>query len=799
MRQFVSYILLVILVTLYPNVSGEGLRVDTSATGYYNVYVNDNWWIRGSQAFFFVNGDKYTTDGRLGQVGNLTLRNFENDQGKDMIGFWKRITYNYYANDFPIQLTIKSYVEGGVPAVLFGQKFLKDTPGTRAPQNVSVIGGFPNFEFFFPSVANVGYLSFGGSWLGDEAKSMSTYDASNPNGIDIRDGYEGGPLCMFNPTGSALVISPFNQFMSASTWLDNRAFFQGSVHWGIMGTVDFIPAGFEYQTIVYYGEGINNAFEGWGNLMRKWYGKTDLRKSDFTLNHMGYWTDEGTAYYDAPEEGKDYEDTILELKESLKVKNVPYKYIQLDNWLYQRDDNNGTISLTPRNDTVPDGLTFLHDKTGLGIVLQNGFWSNKTSYAQQNGGNFSFLISGSSAIPLGGDFWDYLFSKAKDWGLKVYQQDWMKEQALLINEFHTSLTLGRKWLIDMGLAAQRNGITIQYSGALPRHALQSLEIPAVTQARVSQDFGKSKDQWKIGITSIFANALGLAPFKDSFITNYDAYTNSSGTKLELETIVATLSTGSVGLGDKINTSSFSAARRCCNADGLILGPSKPATAIDAQIMEGAFNTSTGPKGEVWTTYSVIGKYTFGILFASLEGRHNYTMTISDQFGPDFPDSKLYSLGARHYLISVQKGFKISLCCSSVPRFFTNYYTSPVLTVGAKKTEVIILGELWKHVPMSPRRVKSINVTADAVSVTVVGVPGEDLTFVYAVQEEWRYIYWTFDHTKQGVLSLNVSTHFVPTTPVPPTTTPSGSATVSCQIAYLALFSFMVIVRSYASL
>ncbi|XP_046368497.2 uncharacterized protein LOC124143542 [Haliotis rufescens] len=798
MKQFISLILLLLLVTLHQKVSGEGLRVETSATGYYNVYVNGTQWIRGSQAFFFVNGGKYTTDGVLGHLGNLTLRNTEHDQGQDMLGFWKRITYNYYADDSPIQLSIKSYVEGGVPAVVFGQKFLKDTPGTKAPTNVTIIGGFPNFEFFVPSAADVGYLSFGGNWLGDEAKTMAMYNVTNPIGIDLLDGYEGGPVCMFSPTGSAVVISPFNQFMSASMWVNKKGLFRGSVHWGIMGTVDLIPAGFEYQTIMYYGEGINNAFEGWGKLMRKWYGKRDLRSSDITLTNMGYWTDEGTAYHDAPEEGKDYEDTLLELKENPKQKHVPYKYVQLDDWLYERDDNNGTISLTPRNGTVPDGLTFLHEKTGLAIVLQNGFWSNETSYASQNGGNFSFLISGSSAVPLGGDFWDYLFSKAKAWGLKVYQQDWMKEQSLLVKEFQTNLSLGRQWLVDMGLAAERYGITIQYSGALPRHALQSLEIPAVTQARVSEDFGESMDQWKIGITSIFANALGLAPFKDSFISTHDAFTNSSNTRLEFESMVATISTGAVGLGNKIDSDvKFNVAQSCCNADGLILGPSRPATAIDAQIMEGAYNNSMGPKGEVWTSYSVIGKYTFGMIFSSLEGRHKYNVTITDQFGPDFQESKLYNPNFVNSLVSVHKGFKLLLCCSNLPPFFTSVFTSPVLTVGPQKTEVVLIGEGFKHVPISPRRVKSINVTSDAVFVTLVGVPGERLSFLYAVQEEWRTIWWTFDHTRLGVLALNVSTPSVPTSsPLPP---PSGATTVTSQFAYIALLGTMGIVRSHFSL
>jgi hypothetical protein len=57
----------------------------------------------------------------------------------------------------------------------------------------------------------------------------------------------------------------------------------------------------------------------------------------------------------------------------------------------------------------------------------------------------------------------------------------------------------------------------------PRFYLQSLEIPAVTQIRVSDDYGPSSrpDQWAIGDTAILAHAMGLAPFKDAFWSGFE--------------------------------------------------------------------------------------------------------------------------------------------------------------------------------------------------------------------------------------------------------------------------------------
>ena len=50
--------------------------------------------------------------------------------------------------------------------------------------------------------------------------------------------------------------------------------------------------------------------------------------------------------------------------------------------------------------------------------------------------------------------------------------------------------------------------------AWPRHVLQSVMIPTVTQIRVSDDYGPGNNQWIVGDTTILAHAVGLAAFKD---------------------------------------------------------------------------------------------------------------------------------------------------------------------------------------------------------------------------------------------------------------------------------------------
>ena len=52
--------------------------------------------------------------------------------------------------------------------------------------------------------------------------------------------------------------------------------------------------------------------------------------------------------------------------------------------------------------------------------------------------------------------------------------------------------------------------------SLPREVLQSSEVPSVRRVRVSGDYILSKDNWKIGITTLMTDSLGLASFKNVF-------------------------------------------------------------------------------------------------------------------------------------------------------------------------------------------------------------------------------------------------------------------------------------------
>jgi hypothetical protein len=162
----------------------------------------------------------------------------------------------------------------------------------------------------------------------------------------------------------------------------------------------------------------------------------------------------------------------------------------------------------------------------------------------------------------------------------------------------------------MGEAGEKIGINIQYCMSLPRHILQALEIPRVTHTRASGDYAfhliiAKHSQWNIGVSSMFADAIGLAPFKDVFwSTSLQPGAPYRPSPIEVlpdrEILIATLSTGPVGPGDSINYTNVERIMKCCRPDGLILKPDRPLTMINTLISDWASNNSVS-QGELYST------------------------------------------------------------------------------------------------------------------------------------------------------------------------------------------------------
>lgn len=313
------------------------------------------------------------------------------------------------------------------------------------------------------------------------------------------------------------------------------------------------------------------------------------------------------------------------------------------------------------------------------------------------------------------------------------------------------MTIAETWLAGMGAAALARNIQIQYCMPLPSDFLQSTTLPAVSQIRVSNDYESEPfRQWRIGKSSMFAWAVGLRPFKDVFRTSLWQRDNVyilPEPNAELQVLVATLSTGPVAFGDKINTTNKTILLRCCALDGAVLAPSRPATAIELTYVPGS-----EPSGEIWTTVSKVAT-SASATDAEIIGAHVFAAGLAEPFSlqPQHAGLGADVIGY-DWVVLNWTGVGLDLSSVGAPRLWTNQSTLRFGPLAMLKDDIvpfehwvanpvlpggwILVGEVGKFVPLSPARFTWVNSTRSVPAgsaglvASVRGTAGERLGLVF---------------------------------------------------------------------
>lgn len=195
------------------------------------------------------------------------------------------------------------------------------------------------------------------------------------------------------------------------------------------------------------------------------------------------------------------------------------------------------------------------------------------------------------------DFFTKFFLTGISYGMMSYEWDFITENIVCNDQFHTTIGAADYFIHGMVQAGQDLNLTMQWCMPPPAIALESIYYPSVTNARASDDFliGES---WQVGTSSLLLWALGLAPSTDTFWTsdNGDVATTMGGclegtcppdhsdVGCELHTILAIMSTGPVGFSDAVNQTNVQRTLRTCrSSDGVLLQPSKPLTTLDRYL------------------------------------------------------------------------------------------------------------------------------------------------------------------------------------------------------------------------
>lgn len=299
--------------------------------------------------------------------------------------------------------------------------------------------------------------------------------------------------------------------------------------------------------------------------------------------------------------------------------------------------------------------------------------------------------------------------------------------------------------MQMDRGVHHYNLGLQLCMAWPRHVLQSLEMPSVTQGRGSPDYnvksdqgapqtgpgtdgGHSGHQWRIGDNALFLDAIALRPTKDCFQSN-----QSSGERFpRLQAAVSSLSGGPVFPCDKIGTSDVALILRSCNADGELLQPTRSAAPIDASILwKAGVNTGANVSGEIWQADSWLdGEDAFSGLhypqiLAAASGAYSLTVAELLDEGEQAPTQGFVAVEAN----SSTTGANATAVTSSAPLKLpaTTEATFNVWTLCPRlPSGWALLGECsTKWVPVSTQRFNDIvDDSVNGLSVRVKGPPKE---------------------------------------------------------------------------
>ena len=398
----------------------------------YSIRINNQTWLQSGETSFRSNNE----------WAALRPNTTANTKGHDSFGDFNQVTLTY-SDSQSLQPRFAAHFRS-YPShpdkIVFTQSFLADISSTKDQLN-GIISSFPSFLVAQPKHDELGYVHFGGHFTAFLEPQFGVWSSSD-NATEVLYGglMETGPMAIFNRNLSeCLVISALTGHMATNdnvTTLLDRDDETKQMRWGIQGGVDGIPKGYSVSFLLSVAEGgVNAGMKHWGDLQLSWHGKKqrgDAHARDYSLNYLGYSTDHGAYYYYYTEPNKTYQDTVLDIHAYHEQSKIPTRYILLDSWWYYRGAFGGVSNWTAMPSVLPKGLEYLYAQTGWKVVAHNRYWSPDNVYQAQ----YNFTKDLYDALPLDYVFWDDLFSNNSDWGLMVYEQDWLSQQRVVADALH---------------------------------------------------------------------------------------------------------------------------------------------------------------------------------------------------------------------------------------------------------------------------------------------------------------------------------------------------------------------------
>jgi autotransporter-associated beta strand protein len=632
--------------------SAGGVTVSLTPDGTYNVNSTEPAW-------FFT--------GSLG----ATPSNASTVSGTDQIGDYTELQFNY-ATSVPHVAGIRLYTNQ--PVVLFIDTELADSPNDLA---------FPHL-ISYPT--NLYHESF--TTVAFSQRSFTQFASDSP-------------WVFFNTNFDCFILSAATNYMVAGNIMNG----DGSISCGIQSGISQLPAGFTHRTILTVQHGINQTFDTWGHALTGLSGKVrPANDSTVELNKLGYWTDNGAAYYYNYNATYGYAGTMLAVRDDFASHGFPLGYLQLDSWWYpkgaantwQGDPNNnrgGLNQFVAESTLFPNGLAAFQQQLGLPLVTHCRWVDGASPYHSQYAMSANVIVDNS--------YWTNRMDYLNSGGVITFEHDWLDINALpLLN-----LNDPPAFMNDMANSAAAKGLDLQYCMAMPRHFLQGSLYSNLVTMRVSNDrfeIGK----WNAFLyTSKLAGALGAWPWTD-------VYYSSESRNL----LLSTLSAGPVGVGDALGGINTANLAKSVRPDGVIVKPDVPLTPTDAAYLNGA---QSGSRPMVSATYvdhdHLRAAYVFS--FAQSSALTNSSFAPSDLGIPG--DAYVYdyfnSTGA---VVAASNTFNFT---TTMPSNNVNGSYFVVAPIGPSR--IAFLGDTNKFITLGKKRISTMT-DAGVLKVTALFATGE---------------------------------------------------------------------------
>jgi hypothetical protein len=397
------------------------------------------------------------------------------------------------------------------------------------------------------------------------------------------------PLWLRSPSGATVLLAPLDGFHEQVVGVPAERGGTGGLRCGWHGDLDEVPAGFATELAVWAGDSPRALIEAWGAELQRRAGTVRPgRYPDELARRPSYWTDNGAAYWYRSEPGRGVTGTLVDAVEDLRARGVPFGSVQLDSWFYPHEvvrpfdtdewevPPTGLVRWEARDDILPDGIDALAEALGRPpLATHCRHLSSASPYVEE----FDCWVDGDRAHPVGTDLYERWLDSAAGWGVETFEHDWLVEVFLGVRPLRAVPGRARAWQEGLDRAAGERGLTLQWCMASPADFCQTTTLRNVTSIRTSGDHGYIATPgilwaWFL-YGNVLARALGLLPYKDVFHA-----TGDPGAHGEVEALLSALSTGPVGIGDRVGVADPALVRPTCRSDGLLVKPDLPVAALD---------------------------------------------------------------------------------------------------------------------------------------------------------------------------------------------------------------------------